>query len=533
MVTTVINADAEQLFEHIIDEAYLLLSADRISVFKYDDETNNLACFISKDIKGAVIPADSGLVGYAFKKLKVINSPNVITDPRHFDRFDSVYGYEPKSSICAPIVNHCGKPIGVVQALNKKNAENFTCVDELKLIEICSYGASLLEMMDPGWHNSSSEVLDNVIATLSKFPTVFPIHQPMKYLFDEIIVQLSNLKSQLVNPKKTRCLASTSEILQFDYTREQLFSWEFNFLEVPNTSTVRVLLGTMLSMMFDYSELKINSLKMHNYLLEVEKYYQDNPFHNLYHAASVTQVACMISEPMGAREKLGLFQHFAVIFSAVIHDIDHPGNTNAFEVNSISARAILYNDQSILENHHCSTAFKLLYRPTLNFIEDMPLADQKEFRKMAISSILATDMAVHFQLVDDLNKKISNGWVVDSPTEKLFFGKILLHAADLSNPVRKFEIAKSWAERISEEFNNQVERESSLGLPVLPFMISTNQFDIAKNEISFNSFVVAPMWQSIVNHFTDLNHLQVQLDSNLLSWKTVLENESNNSESNP
>lgn len=51
---------------------------------------------------------------------------------------------------------------------------------------------------------------------------------------------------------------------------------------------------------------------------------------------------------------------FVAIVSALIHDFDHPGVNNAFEVSSSSLRAIRHNDLSVLENHHLSSVFEII-----------------------------------------------------------------------------------------------------------------------------------------------------------------------------
>lgn len=38
--------------------------------------------------------------------------------------------------------------------------------------------------------------------------------------------------------------------------------------------------------------------------------------------------------------------------AALSHDVDHPGLNNGFLVNTLDEMALLYNDQSVLENHH-------------------------------------------------------------------------------------------------------------------------------------------------------------------------------------
>jgi len=50
----------------------------------------------------------------------------------------------------------------------------------------------------------------------------------------------------------------------------------------------------------------------------------------------------------------------AILIAAAIHDVEHTGTTNSFHMLSNSELALLYNDKSILENHHLHTAFKLM-----------------------------------------------------------------------------------------------------------------------------------------------------------------------------
>jgi len=456
------STEPEELIHCIVEQAYSTLNVDRISVFTYDGSSKNLFCLVSKDIKGACVPVETGLVGSSFSTTQVIHSADVAADERHNKMFDANFDFEPKSSLSAPIVSADGRTLGVVQALNKRDGTCFSAADESKLLEICSRSAVILQ------------------------PGILNIYEPI-------------------------------------YAQEQLFSWEFNMLDVESLTKVRCTVGNIFSMMFDFGALNISASALASYLLEVERLYRDNPFHNFRHAATVTHVLCLLSGPMGAREKLGDLLHFAVILSAVVHDVDHPGNTNAFEINSGSELAILYNDQSVLENHHCATAFRLMNSRGVKLLEAVGPAEQKEFRRVMVSSILATDMSMHFQLVEEVNTRMSTGWVVQSPADQLFFCKILLHAADLSNPVRSFDIAKTWAERIADEFNSQVEREKSLGLQVLPFMVIPDGAALAKNEIDFCSFVVGPMWRAICGFFPELDHLQTQMNRNLVDWRAFYE----------
>jgi high affinity cGMP-specific 3',5'-cyclic phosphodiesterase 9 len=144
-----------------------------------------------------------------------------------------------------------------------------------------------------------------------------------------------------------------------------------------------------------------------NYIRDIGDNYHNNPFHNLHHATYVTQFAFMLIHATGVDKWLSPQQLFGVILSALVHDVDHPGNTNTFEINSLSYLSLLYNDQSVLENHHCSTAFLLMRRPTTNLFNRLSKPLAVELRKVIVSCIMATDMSVHFELVDEANRLVN------------------------------------------------------------------------------------------------------------------------------
>jgi len=53
----------------------------------------------------------------------------------------------------------------------------------------------------------------------------------------------------------------------------------------------------------------------------------------------------------------------AGLLACVLCDIAHPGVNNSFLIAMRHTKAIRYNDKSVLENHHCAIAFKLLLDP--------------------------------------------------------------------------------------------------------------------------------------------------------------------------
>lgn len=82
------------------------------------------------------------------------------------------------------------------------------------------------------------------------------------------------------------------------------------------------------------------------------------------------------------------------------------GRTNAFLVATSDPKALLYNDRSVLENHHAAAAWKLLLQPENNFVENLDATEFKRLRYIVVEAILATDLKRHFELVMELDQKV-------------------------------------------------------------------------------------------------------------------------------
>ena len=110
---------------------------------------------------------------------------------------------------------------------------------------------------------------------------------------------------------------------------------------------------------------------------------------------------------------------------------------------------------STLESHHCTCAFSILRRAESNVFATLSVDDFKAVKKLIVGSILATDMTVHFQLKSDLDG-LTSPEAVQKQNDVLAFA--LVHAADISNPTKPFEISKRWSDLLLEEFFAQGDR---------------------------------------------------------------------------
>lgn len=130
-----------------------------------------------------------------------------------------------------------------------------------------------------------------------------------------------------------------------------------------------------------------------------------------------------------------------MLFAAAIHDLEHTGllkckscspmkfsgTNNQFHINSKSELALLYNDRSVLENHHISAAFRLMRSPERNIVQNLDDCQYRDFRSNVIGKfvrwfhtrtsflamVLSTDMANHFEKVEVIKatiRKPSDYW---------------------------------------------------------------------------------------------------------------------------
>ena len=99
-----------------------------------------------------------------------------------------------------------------------------------------------------------------------------------------------------------------------------------------------------------------------------------------------------LSDSTIRRKQLLEIDMLALLLAALCHDLEHPGTTNAFQVNSGSALALRYNDTSVLENHHASCCFVLIDRAGL--LKQLEPSEVKVLRRLIVAAVLATDMQV-------------------------------------------------------------------------------------------------------------------------------------------
>ncbi|XP_033240421.1 cAMP-specific 3',5'-cyclic phosphodiesterase, isoforms N/G isoform X9 [Drosophila pseudoobscura] len=250
-----------------------------------------------------------------------------------------------------------------------------------------------------------------------------------------------------------------------------------------------------------------------NFMTTLEDHYvKDNPFHNSLHAADVTQSTNVLLNTPALEGVFTPLEVGGALFAACIHDVDHPGLTNQFLVNSSSELALMYNDESVLENHHLAVAFKLLQNQGCDIFCNMQKKQRQTLRKMVIDIVLSTDMSKHMSLLADLKtmvetKKVAGSGVLllDNYTDRIQVLENLVHCADLSNPTKPLPLYKRWVALLMEEFFLQGDKERESGMDISP-MCDRHNATIEKSQVGFIDYIVHPLWET----WADLVHPDAQ-----------------------
>ena len=250
-----------------------------------------------------------------------------------------------------------------------------------------------------------------------------------------------------------------------------------------------------------------------------------NPYHNFRHVIDVAQSCSCVVKEFSASYCLNEFDTFALIVSAIIHDLEHPGTNNLYQVNAATPLAMRYNDISVLENHHCAKAFELFTHPNCDITHSFATDKKKFLRKTIIALVLNTDMTQHFSLRAELDE-LATRVVVDSVPVKmndkdtLIVLKSILHTCDISNPAKNWDCSKRWSDLVIEEFFRQGDREKLEGLPVSMNCDRTTTFQ-DELSLNFTDFIVAPFFFSMAKLLPKMLRVCKVLEVNRNIWDDI------------
>ncbi|XP_070831064.1 3',5'-cyclic-AMP phosphodiesterase 4C isoform X3 [Chaetodon trifascialis] len=297
---------------------------------------------------------------------------------------------------------------------------------------------------------------------------------------------------------------------------EDINRWGIDIFKVSEYSGNRPLTVTMYTIFQERELLKSFKIPVDTFITFMmtleDHYHADVAYHNNIHAADVVQSTHVLLSTPALEAVFTDLEILAALFASAIHDVDHPGVSNQFLINTNSELALMYNDSSVLENHHLAVGFKLLQEDNCDIFQNLSKKQRQSLRKMVIDMVLATDMSKHMNLLADLKtmvetKKVTSLGVLllDNYSDRIQVLQNMVHCADLSNPTKPLELYRQWTDRIMVEFFTQGDRERDKGMEISP-MCDKQNASIEKNQVGFIDYIVHPLWET----WADLVHPDAQ-----------------------
>jgi 3'5'-cyclic nucleotide phosphodiesterase len=219
----------------------------------------------------------------------------------------------------------------------------------------------------------------------------------------------------------------------------------------------------------------LGSAQLREYVSEIAKLYRTHEFHNFEHASHVVMTTNMLLKRMSDQGQerssdrkcvlLDPWTRFALVFAALIHDVDHPGVSNAQLVSEQNALSVEYNGQSVAEQHSLDVAWGLLLEPQFMQLRNCIFtsnAEQEQFRQVVVNAVLATDLfdkdlearhevqwQEHFEGATSSTR--DDGCAVDEQSKLNAIAGLVLRAADVSHTMQHFVIYRKWNARLLAE----------------------------------------------------------------------------------
>jgi len=495
------------------------LDCERSSMFLLDEahEQLHLIC-TDTEVHGITLQLGQGVAGYVISSAETVCIPDAYADARFDKSTDAKTGFHTRNILAVPLLLG-SRAMGVLMALNQKSEKKFDQGHIELLTAIALQVADLLlpdlvlDMVsreDSSGHETFRtlrEMLRSYYETGHCNPRIFPLE----------------LDKHDAVPVPTRSLSPTGSLtvpvcnlfaLPDGVTIQHLREWDFD-LDSFSLGEKMQLSAVMMQDLGVLEQCSVPELKLGNLLHAISGKYHEHPYHNFTHGVHVLHGCYMLLRqgmPGSKATALSPLEQLCLMVAALGHDVDHPGVNNAFMVATGSPLALLYNDNSVLENHHAATVSKLLAEKDNDILCHVQGEKRRHCRNLILKSILATDMAKHAEMVKDLSDCAAQSRVPEPLEVTQFF----LHLADLGNCVVKWDNSKRWAYRVCEEATEQMRREAALGMPV-PEQAKTDVYtdpEVAARQLVFLDGWVRPLYRAAAILFPGIKCRLDQIELN-------------------
>ena len=236
----------------------------------------------------------------------------------------------------------------------------------------------------------------------------------------------------------------------------------------------------------------------------------------------------------------------ALVTAALCHDVLHPGVNNLYFVNTKDPLADKYeNVGGILERQSIDFTLPLIAKYGIVNPEATQLyIDAIDWTDMSKHGKMMKDMeAFHPDFIKSLNEARKEKGVEEKDSgidkqdckagvnlsnfltkdQRSSFATLILHCADVSNPVKKWEYCERWAVLVMLEFFGQGDFEKANGLPV-SMNCDRESTKTPQCQIGFAMFVIKPLFTLLTKFLPVVGGKYLkQCDINMSKWNALKE----------
>ncbi|MFT7815322.1 rod cGMP-specific 3',5'-cyclic phosphodiesterase subunit beta-like isoform X1 [Arapaima gigas] len=432
-------------------------------------------------------------------------------------------GWTIKNVLSLPIVNKKEEIVGVATFYNRKDGKPFDDQDE-QLME------SLTQFL--GWSALNTDTYDK----MNKLENRKDIAQDMvlyhvKCRNDEIQDILKTKEYYGCEPAECE-EDELFQILKKELPGPTKFEiYEFHFSDFDCTELDLVKCG--IQMYYEVGVVKkfqIPQEVLVRFMYSVSKGYRKITYHNWRHGFNVGQTMFTLLTTGQLKQYYTDLEVMAMITSGFLHDIDHRGTNNLYQVKSQNPLAKLHGS-SILERHHLEFGKFLLADESLNIYQNLNRRQVEHVMHLMDIAIIATDLALYFkkrtmfQKIVDLSETYEERkkWVdfmALETTRKEIVMAMMMTACDLSAITKPWEVQSKVALSVAAEFWEQGDLERTvLNQQPIPMMDRYKAAELPKLQCGFIDFVCTFVYKEFSRFHKEIQPMYDGILNNKKEWK--------------
>lgn len=142
-----VQKDRESYLRGLVDLCSQVVDAERCTVYVVDTEKQELRAKVAQRTTTEIrLPIGQGLAGQVALTGETINVPDAYADSRFDRNFDLRTGFRTLNMLVVPVWGSSGRPVGVIQALNKRDG-TFERRDQMLLEQVADTVAPTIEKL--------------------------------------------------------------------------------------------------------------------------------------------------------------------------------------------------------------------------------------------------------------------------------------------------------------------------------------------------------------------------------------------------